>query len=253
MALTPYQINHLIKHGFDPFDKAIKKSQKPVEYITGIAEFWSRDFIVNKNVLIPRLETEKLVELVLKEIKKTFDTKAKRAVSILDLATGSGVIGITLALELENLKVPFNVYITDISKAALKVAETNIKRLSPKNISVLHSDLFKNIKKNTDAKFDFIVANLPYVPSNRISHLSQSVKDFEPKIALDGGQDGLKFIKTLLKQAKSFITPNGTIILEVDDTHSTDVATRLGQLYHWNIEVIKDHNEKIRYWKAQLL
>lgn len=181
------------------------KSDKPKEYVTGLARFCGRDFVVNSDVLIPRIETEETVPLVLARYPRTED------LSIADIGCGSGCLGITLAEKLPKSLV----YLSDISPAALKVAQQNARGM---NVKIVQSDLFADYPKNL--VFDVVVANLPYVPSERIPQLQSSVRDFEPHLALDGGPDGGDVINRLVKQLPERLKPNGLAILEIDDTHT---------------------------------
>lgn len=236
---TASEINFLIKHGFDPFElsKSIS-NQIPVEYIVGLAEFCKQDFVVNKNTLIPRYETEQLIEMALKYVK----SKNLKTVNFIDIGAGSGAIGIVFAQKLEVLGLKYNGLLLDISKEALKVAQRNIQKFNVDNLEVKHSDLadFDFSKYNADVLF----ANLPYIPTSRIVQLESSVKDFEPLNALDGGVDGLSYIRVLLNKLKALKNRKFAVFLEVDDTHSNTKEFE----NDWNIKVKKDLNGKIRYW-----
>lgn len=181
---------------------------QPEEYKTGRAIFCEQEFIVNPDVLIPRIETEEIIKLVL---------KTKRQFKIIaDVGCGSGCLGITLAK-----KFPFStVYLSDISSKALETAQKNAQNLLPFNCHLvfLLSDLLTNYPPNLS--FDLIVANLPYIPSRRIPRLPTSVKDFEPHIALDGGKRGTQLINKLITQLPGYLNPQGLAILEIDDTHT---------------------------------
>ena len=208
--LTPYEKNHLLHFGFK-LDEIVKYGDMPVEYITGFAKFFNQYFVVNKNVLIPRIETEELVERIVDEYKD------RKTVHFLEVGTGSGAIGISIFNKLSDLGVNVSCVLSDISSKALLVTQKNIGNLIEKkdSIRLIESDLLSNID---NLEFDFCVANLPYIPSFRINNLSASVKDFEPILALDGGEDGLALIKKLIKELtkKKF---TGNVFLEVDDTH----------------------------------
>jgi release factor glutamine methyltransferase len=223
--LLPYEKNLLLKHGFS-LDKIDQYKDMPVEYIVGKAEFCDLEFIVDKNVLIPRLETEELVNLVLKDIKKN---KLKN-LNIADVGCGSGVIGLTLLKKIIPTSRDKNIYLylSDISEKALKIAENNYQKLfkDKKNIKFIKSNLLSNYPQ--DIKFDYIVANLPYIPSSRLKKLDKSVTKFEPQLALDGGQDGTTLINKLLKQAKTKLIKNGKIFLEIDEKHSLENFVKIG-------------------------
>jgi release factor glutamine methyltransferase len=221
--LSPYEYNHLVKYGHEPAS-IDRHGEMPVEYITGYVEFCGHEFVINEQALIPRIETEELVELAFKKTQELLQSNSNR-VTIADVGTGSGAIAISLFLKLINvasLETKIDVYMSDVSNAALKVAQTNIDRLVPKDFtSRLHlfeSDLFSQFPVETT--FDVIVSNLPYIPTGRISSLESSVKDFEPTVALDGGIEGLTLIQTMLSQVHTYLKPNGVILLEIDYTHT---------------------------------
>jgi release factor glutamine methyltransferase len=171
----------------------------PVQHLIGHAYFYGHAFDVSKDVLIPRSETERLVEEVLYLYDTYFDQKD---VSVLDLGTGSGCIGITLALEESHMKVS----ISDISLDALKVATKNKDKLKA-DVNIIHSDLFKNI----DQKFDIIVSNPPYIPDEEAL---ESIVKKEPDVALFGGQLGVDFYEKILKDIRPFLNDNSLIAFE---------------------------------------
>ena len=175
---------------------------EPLQYITGKQEFMKLNFLITKNVLIPRQDTEILVEEAIKLAKKINNPK------ILDLCTGSGVIGISIAKYVENTKV----IATDISKPALEIAKKNAELNGVKNnIEFIESNLFAKLK---DKKFDIIVSNPPYIETNLIKNLPKDVQK-EPKIALDGGKDGLDFYRKIADKAYEFLNRQGYICLEI--------------------------------------
>lgn len=220
--LTAYEQTHLARFGSGSMQLAAN-DQRPVEYITGKVEFYNRVFSVTPDVLIPRVETEELVHLALTSIQSNTNQEPV----IADIGTGSGAIGITLYLELLQLNYNPTLFLSDISENALKIAQSNKEHLIDQSkedntttLTLLKSDVFKNYPENI--LFDLIVANLPYIPSARIHTLDSSVKDFEPHLALDGGHQGVKYISSLIDQAQSRLKPGGTLLLEVDDTHTKD-------------------------------
>lgn len=175
-------------------------SSKPYQYIKGWVEFYKLRFKVTADVLIPRPETELLVDEVLKF----------KPQSVLDLGAGSGVIAIAIAKNLPNTKI----IASDISKKALNLAKMNAK-FHQVNIKFVLSNLLENIFKPVDV----IVTNLPYIPSARIPYLDSSVKDFEPLVALDGGEDGFELYRKLFKQIKEKKLNFKLLIGEIDYTH----------------------------------
>ncbi len=218
--LTPFEKNHLLKFGVNP-EKIIDYGEMPVEYITGQAQFLNDYFVVNQNVLIPRVETEELVEKII-EIYQT-----KKEIRFLEIGTGSGAIGLSLFNKFLSFGIKVSCVLTDVSNSALEVAKTNLNNLVDQKqqtkIQLLQSDLLANIQ---EVNFDFCVANLPYIPSVRLESLAGSVKDFEPHLALDGGVDGLAVIKRLVTELKERGF-QGDVFLEVDDSHTQE---KLGDL-----------------------
>lgn len=184
---------------------------EPVAYITGVKEFFSREFSVNPQVLIPRPDTEILVEKVLGYLE-SFSIPNP---DILDLCTGSGAIGITLALEVEGASVTA----TDISPAALSVARENAERLAAK-VDFIEGDLYANLNK----KFDVIVANPPYIASQEWETLEPNVKLYEPQLALVGGEDGLAFYKRIVEESPQYLKDAGSVFLEIGETQAAEVA-----------------------------
>lgn len=213
---SPYELNHLRKYGFPDPDPNLF-GEKPVEYLTGHAQFCELDFLVNSSTLIPRLESEKIVKLALDFIEKNELTHP----AIADIGSGSGCLGLSLASILLKRQIPYTIYLSDISLPALQTARENAQRLifSPANLFFQESDLFESYPR---IKFDLIVANLPYIPTANISTLPSSVKNFEPLPALDGGPGGTTVINRLLKQLPRFLSSQGMAILEIDDTYSVE-------------------------------
>lgn len=198
-----------------------RASGNPLQYITGTQEFMGLEFDVNESVLIPRQDTETMVEDVISVIKdgalrgESLEGTGRREWDILDLCTGSGAIGISLAKLLTGVKV--NVTCSDVSKAALEVARKNAGKLGvSKNIKFAEGDMFApfdgRFKKK---KFDLIVSNPPYIESDVIPTLQTEVKDHEPMSALDGGDDGLDFYRIIAGEAGGFLKKRGILFLEI--------------------------------------
>lgn len=174
---------------------------KPLQYVIGFSRFYGRKFIVNPNVLIPRVETEELIDWILSDYKND-----NKPLSILDLGTGSGVIAITLSLEFPESKVIGS----DISDKALSVARLNALRLN-KNVELINSNLFENIKNQ---KFDLIVSNPPYISKDEIDLMDSSVLNYEPHDALFASENGLLFYKKILPELDSFLSDHGKAYFE---------------------------------------
>ncbi len=183
----------------------------PLQHITHTQEFMKMDFFVDENVLIPRPDTEILVEEVIKIAKKIETPK------ILDLCTGSGVIGISIAKNVPNSQI----YAIDISEKALDVAKINTKRMKvEKQIKLIKSDLFEKLKNE---KFDIIVSNPPYIRKDDITYLSEEVKN-EPKMALDGGVDGLDFYRKITKQGIEYLKLGSYLCFEIGYDQKEEVT-----------------------------
>jgi release factor glutamine methyltransferase len=190
--------------------------REPLQYITGIQEFWSLDFAVGPQVLIPRPESELLVEQIvsLRREKKMLRSQNPK---ILDLGTGSGVLAIAIALELQGASV----WASDISDEALAFARMNAKKHGvEKRIEFLLSDLWQKFM-DLSFFFDVIVSNPPYIASDHISSLAPEVRDYEPMSALDGGEQGMYFIKEIIKEAPKYLDAGGWILLEMDPEQTT--------------------------------
>ena len=183
-------------------------ANEPLSYITGTREFYSLDFQITSAVLIPRQETETLVDEVIKIAKEN-------PLKIVDVGTGSGAIAIALAVNLPLAKI----IATDISVDALHVAESNTKMNEVfSRINLKQGNLLDVL----DEKVDVIVSNPPYIPSNQIEHLQPEVKK-EPHIALDGGSDGLEYIRKLIGNCSEKLNNNGHIFIEIDPSQSEEV------------------------------
>lgn len=186
-----------------------RKTGEPIAYILGHKEFYDLDFLVNKNVLIPRPETEQLVEWGIKYIKKQ-STPSGEAVTVLDIGTGSGCI--VIALSVNSQLLPVKYMATDISQKALAVAKKNVKKINAQNITFLKSNLFYNPRLKSKV-FDLIIANLPYVPYS--TKIDKSIS-LEPSDAIFANNNGTSIIKKFLDQAKDCIKKDGLILLELD-------------------------------------
>ena len=207
------------------YEIAVQKRAEhiPLQYIIGEQEFMGLRFKVNSNVLIPRQDTETLVEQVLKIVKP--------GMKVLDLCTGSGCVLISVlknAPELTGMG-------SDISKTALLVAKENAK-LHEVDAEWVRSDLFDNITET----FDVIMANPPYIPTGEILSLMPEVRDFEPENALDGGEDGLDFYRKITGQVKDYLNPGGYVYMEIGYDQGETVSELMRNAGFTEVEVIKD-------------
>ncbi len=195
------------------FDKFLEErvSGKPIQYITGSTEFLDLEFRVDSRALIPRPETEILTLSVIDHFKKA--KKEKEPLKIVDLGTGSGVIAVALAANFENCSV----YATDISEDALELAAENAKKNKVEDrIQFVTGDLFQPLEiKNLQGLADCVVSNPPYVRDEDSENLSEEITDFEPKVALFSGDDGLNFHKRIVEECKAYLKSGGLLALEV--------------------------------------
>ena len=222
------------KHQISKFNMFIKRriKKEPVAYIFKKKEFWKDEFFVNKYTLIPRPETELLVEKIVKSNKKLDPL-------ILDIGTGSGCILISLLKEIKSAR---GIGI-DISKKALLVAKKNAKNiLKFKKIKFLN----KSINSSFDKKFDLIVSNPPYITTYQLKNLMEDVKAYEPKIALDGGNDGLDVIKKVIYKAKNILKFNGTLALEIGNGQYRKVSQILRINNFREQHLVRDYQNNIR-------
>lgn len=210
----------------------------PIGYIFGKTDFYGRDFFVTNDTLIPRIDTEILIESIVKKIKDE-----ERVCSILDIGTGSGAIAITIQKE-TNSKVTA----VDISEKALFVAQKNAKNLDS-DVEFIKSDLFKNLKNQ---KFDFIVSNPPYIKSSVIEVLEPEVRLNEPILALDGGESGLKFYEKIIFDAKNYLTKKGYLFFEIGFDQANEVSSLMEKDFE-DIKVIKDYsnNDRVVYGRLR--
>ena len=203
------------------------KGGEPLQYIQGYAYFYKDKFIVNRNVLIPRPETELLVDMA---IKNALEQKRASVLNIFDVCTGTGCIGISIS---KYVSAPHNLYLLDVSEGALEVCQRNVNLLlkGKQNIHILNSNLLSGLINFNGCTIDLLIANPPYIPSTRIGTLDKNVKEFEPHIALDGGEDGMDITKRLLIEAKDLISPDGVIGIEIDETQGDKLTQFSKTLY----------------------
>lgn len=224
------------KDDADKFFKFIdmRCNKIPLQHIIGKQEFMGLSFNVNEDVLIPRQDTELLVESVLNYLKQNIQGKK---VKVLDMCTGSGCIAISIKKLAENVDVTA----VDLSQNALKVAIDNAKQLDAK-VTFIESDLFENVS----GKYDIIVSNPPYISKSDIETLMEEVKNHEPMMALDGDEDGLKFYKKISEKLNEYLSDDGMIFYEIGYDQGKTVPDILKQYNFKDINVYKDLSENDR-------
>ncbi|MFI3213095.1 MAG: peptide chain release factor N(5)-glutamine methyltransferase [Eubacteriales bacterium] len=236
--------NYLLVHGNEKVEEkqiakyreciALRKQRIPLQHITGKQEFMGLEFIVNEHVLIPRQDTEILVEEVIRHLHDGFQ--------ILDMCTGSGCILLSL-LKYSNGCKGVGV---DVSKEALKVAQRNAKQLGI-NAHFIQSDLFDQVDvkelldENQGDKFDIIVSNPPYIRSEVIPTLMEEVKEHEPMLALDGMDDGLYFYRKITEASKEYLEKGGYLFYEIGYDQGVEVSDIMKEHGFRDVEVVKDY------------
>ncbi len=236
-------INNVSKRELEELEKIGKKTKRnikkleknyPIQYIIGYVDFYGLKLKVNNNTLIPRYETEFLVEKTIHYLEKTNIKKPK----ILDLCTGTGAIGLTLKSKIKES----NVTISDISSKALKVAKYNKKHLNL-DVKIIKSNLFKKIKSE---KFDLIISNPPYVMNSE--KLPENVM-YEPKLALFSGQKGTNHIEEIFKNVKEYLNHKSILALEINEKSKEDLIVLINKYFDKNYKYSfeKDLANKIRY------
>jgi release factor glutamine methyltransferase len=230
LLIEPEQ--ELQSHEEDHLRLLLKQRRKgrPMAYITGRKEFFSQSFVVDPRVLIPRPETELLVE----EALRIISSAPEKPWRIADMGTGSGAVGITLARELG-----YPVTCLDISEDALRVAKMNAERLAPAQwIHLVCSDLFSGV--GSGVQFDLITANLPYVAMDEWQSLMRDVRRFEPKLALMGGEDGLEIYRRLVLEVGEHLSGEGHILCEIGGAKQARVLSALLAQMGLSVQTITD-------------
>lgn len=212
----------------------------PLQHIIGEQDFMGLTFLVNSDVLCPRLDTESVVERALQLAGKYENPK------ILDLCTGSGCIAISMYHYLKQEKKKISVDAVDLSEKALEVAKKNAFS-NRAYIEFYQGDLFEPL--TTEKKYDMIISNPPYIPSRVIDGLMPEVRDHEPRTALDGDEDGLKFYRLISEQARNYLAPGGCLIYEIGFNQGEDVSAIMKDLGYKKVSVEKDlaQNDRIAY------
>lgn len=217
---------------FEILDK--RKNGMPIQYILGEEDFYGRSFKVLKDVLIPRQDTEISVETLLKIIKNN------KINNMLEIGCGTGIVSISVDLETK-----VDVTAVDISQKAIENTKINKEKIGS-TITVLKSDLFSNIKN----KFDIIYSNPPYIKSDEIEKLQVEVRKHEPRLALDGGEDGLHFYRKIIEKAPEYLNDRGYLIFEIGHDEAKDICALMED--NFDVEVIKDLSKLDRVVVGQL-
>lgn len=217
---------------FEILDK--RKNGMPIQYILGEEDFYGRSFKVIKDVLIPRQDTEISVETLLKIIKNN------KINNMLEIGCGTGIVSISVDLETK-----IDVTAVDISKRAIENSIINKEKLGSR-IKIMKSDLFTNIKES----FDLIYSNPPYIKSDEIEKLQVEVRKHEPRLALDGGEDGLHFYRKIIKKAPKYLNDRGYLVFEIGHDEGKDICALMEDKF--DVEVIKDLSKLDRVVVGQL-
>lgn len=217
---------------FEILDK--RKNGMPIQYILGEEDFYGRSFKVLKDVLIPRQDTEISVETILKIIKNN------KINNMLEIGCGTGIVSISVDLETK-----IDVTAVDISKRAIENSIINKEKLGS-GIKIMKSDLFSNIKES----FDLIYSNPPYIKSDEIEKLQVEVRKHEPRLALDGGEDGLHFYRKIIEKAPEYLNNRGYLVFEIGHDEAKDICALMED--NFDVEVIKDLSKLDRVVVGQL-
>ncbi|MGV7220778.1 MAG: peptide chain release factor N(5)-glutamine methyltransferase [Nitrospinales bacterium] len=223
-----------------------RSAHEPFAHIVGHKEFWSIDFKVNSQVLIPRPETEHLIDCLL-EIASNYP--ANENIKILDLGTGSGNIAVVAAREIPHSKVTA----IDLKPEALALAEENVMSLGvSEQVQLIQSNLFDDIDVINFEMFDYILSNPPYIKSKEIENLMIEVRDHEPKTALDGGDSGLEFYERIISESEPWLKPGGHLIFEIGVDQADEITLILEKQGIFESPLVrKDYSERDRIISVQ--
>ena len=216
---------------FENFEK--RRRRIPLAQILGRQSFYGLDFFVNEDVLIPRADTECLVDLVLEDYADLAKQAGSSSLNILDLCTGSGCIGISVAKHLPYQEL----LLVDLSEKALAVAKKNAEKHLGGNVRLLQSDLLTEVHEK---RFSLLLSNPPYIVSKVIPGLEREVSEYEPKMALDGGEDGLIFYRRIAKEAKAVLLPGARLYLEIGYDQGESVKDIFQKEGYEEVEVFPD-------------
>ena len=204
----------------------------PLQYLLGETCFMGYDFLCRENVLIPRFDTENLVEAAL----DAASSMEKKNLRVLDMCTGTGCIGISYFLERKKEGFDDKVTLVDISEYAIELAKDNAEKLSA-DVEIVRSDLFSGLHEE---KFDMILSNPPYIPTIECETLMEEVKDYEPRLALDGDDDGLKFYRNIISGMKPYLQDKAYVIFEIGCDQYEAVKSMLNEAGYTDVKCIKD-------------
>ena len=242
--LLKKDLSYLVSHDIEELDSFVedkyfdilkkRKNGMPLQYIFGEENFYGRTFRVLEGVLIPRQDTEISVETILKIIKNN------KINNMLEIGCGTGIVSISVDLETK-----IDVTAVDISKRAIENSIINKEKLGS-GIKIMKSDLFSNIKES----FDLIYSNPPYIKSDEIEKLQVEVRKHEPRLALDGGEDGLHFYRKIIEKAPKYLNDRGYLVFEIGHDEAKDICALMEDKF--DIEVIKDLSKLDRVVVGQL-
>lgn len=221
--------------------------REPLQYITGIQEFWSLEFVVTPQVLIPRPETELLVEQAIERLK-AFPVEENHTPRVLDLGTGCGAIAISLAKAVQQTRI----WATDISAGALKLARLNAEKHGvTEKIRFIQGNLWEPLL-DQGKTFDIILSNPPYIAPEEFKGLSPEVRDYEPRLALDGREGGMHFIEKIISGAPAFMNTGGWIMLEMAPGQTEKALGLIGEIKNYGEKTrIKDYSHLYRVVMTQ--
>jgi len=225
-------------------------NMEPIAYITGMREFYSIAFAVEPSVLIPRPETEHLVEYVLEHVKENIGTTGEEALRILEIGTGSGNLCVALAAHLPQARIVS----LDVSFSAIAVAMKNLRGHPDcsERIRLVQGDLLEGLQPER-ARFHLIVSNPPYVPAESWDDLAPEIREYEPRVALDGGFRGTEILHRILRDAARFLLADGAIVLEIGEDQAESVAGAAEKTGHYRqSRVLKDYAGKPRVFVASI-
>jgi release factor glutamine methyltransferase len=214
---------------------------EPVAYLLGAREFYGRSFLVDRRVLIPRPDTEHLVEVGLARTRRV-----SLSARVLDLCTGSGCVAISLARE----RPTSSVLASDVSKDALALAAENALRLGAYNVGFVASDLFAAFRPGKDL-FDLVTANPPYIAESEIPSLSVDIRGYEPRLALEGGADGLTFLRRIVAEAHAFLDAEGVLAVEIGSDQGRAVEALFAEAGYRDVAVQRDYGGHDRIVSAR--